>query len=131
MRQDQYEKLQALEEQLLDVFIQEANPEKWPGHGIEPAAMDQQTRGDRYWCKKNPAATLMLATKVQALIHQTQVLGDTPPADGDSSTAADEQMLDGENAKAEREAKRLMAELQKGSAGKAKFDRKVHGRASG
>lgn len=126
MRQDQYEKLQALEEQLLDVFLFECDPAKWPGHGIEPANMDQQTRGDRYWSKKNPAATLVIVSKVQALVHQTQILGDTPPPLGDAGEEAHDQ-LDKDIARAEKEASRLMAELQGGKA-KKKFDAKVHGK---
>ena len=44
MRQDQYEKLQTLTEKLTDVFLQEADPDQWPGKGLEQSAMDQQTR---------------------------------------------------------------------------------------
>jgi len=42
MRQDQYEKLQALSERLTDTFLEEGDPDRWPGHGIEVAAMDKQ-----------------------------------------------------------------------------------------
>ena len=72
MRQDQYEKLQALSERLTDVFLNEAEPEKWPGHNIEPGVMDQQTRGDRYWCKKNAVATLTLIGRVAGLTDLIQ-----------------------------------------------------------
>jgi hypothetical protein len=127
MRQDQYERLQALEEELMDVFLFEADPAKWPGHGIEPGAMDRQTRGDRYWCKKNPAATLMIVTKVQALVCQTQHFGDTTLA---GNPSAEEQEAEGELDKsiaaAEREAARLMSKMQGSS--KEAFDRRVHGK---
>jgi hypothetical protein len=126
MRQDQYERLQALEEKLLDSFLEEAEPAEWPGHGIKIAAMDAATRGDRYWCKKNAAATGMLATRVVAMIGATQAFGagTTPPASDDAHDH--EQQLDAEIASAEREAAKLLDELQRGGKKRA-FDRKVHG----
>lgn len=123
MRQDQFEKLQALEEKLLDVFLSEATPEKWPGHGIEPASMDQQTRGDRYWCKKGAVATLSLAQRVAATVGQQQIsgLGTAPPAaEGEQSD-----QLDDEISKYEKEAAAIVEEMQRGSK-KAAFDGKVH-----
>ena len=127
MRSDQYQRLQALEEQLLDVFIFEADPTKWPGHGIEPANMDQKTRGDRYWCKRNPAATLVIVTKVQALVHQTQNFGAMRDGESQNEVAEQEDELDKDIAAAEREAQKLMTELQTGKR-KAEFDRRVHGK---
>lgn len=109
----------------MDVFLFEANPAKWPGHGIEPGAMDRQTRGDRWWCKRNPAATLMLVTKVQALTCQTQILGDTPPSTDDDPD--DEGELDKSIAAAEREAARLMTRMQE-SGSKEAVGRRVHGK---
>lgn len=89
--------------------------------------MDKQTRGDRYWDKKNPAATLILATKVQALVHQTQQFGDTPPL-GEGATEEDgEAQLDDEIASAEKQAKQLMDRMQR-SEGKAAFNARVHGK---
>jgi hypothetical protein len=79
MRQDQYERLQALEEKLADVFIGEAEPEKWPGHGLDPGVMDQKTRGDRYWVKKNAVATLSLMQRVAVTLGQVQLRGGTTP----------------------------------------------------
>lgn len=136
MRQDQYERLQALSEKLTDVLLHEAEPEKWPGHGLDPGAMDQKTRGDRYWCKKNAVATISLAQRVGALIGQVQVAGagTTPPdapADGeDGGAGAARDHLDAEVQAAEQEAARLLKELQSG-AGKAAFDQRVHGRSAG
>lgn len=130
MRQDQFEKLQQLEEKLVDTFLVEADPEGWPGHGLQIAAMDPQTRGDRYWSKKNAAATGVLVQRVSGLIGGVQQsgAGTSPPAgEGDAQKAREERQLDDEIARAEREAERLMRELQAGAAKKA-FDRKVHGR---
>lgn len=128
MRQDQYERLQALEEKLLDAFLEEANPEEWPGHGVKIAAMDAQTRGDRYWVKKNATATAMLATRVGTMIHHTQQIGaGTTPPEGEQPAEGDRQ-LDAEIAAAEKEAERLLKEIQDGAA-KSAFDKRVHGKS--
>lgn len=126
MRQDQFERLQQLEEQLTDAFIGEAAPEKWPGHGVDPGAMDQQTRGDRYWCKKNAVATISLVQRVGTLIGQIQLrgAGTTPAAPAEGEQQQDH--LEDEVKAAEKEAAKLLRELQSG-AGKAAFDRRVHG----
>ncbi len=129
MRQDQYEKLQALAEKLTDTFLAEANPDAWPGHGVAMAAMDQQTRGDRYWCKKNAAATLSViirTTNLVGIIQQRSAGaggGDVPPAEGE----AGDDGLDAEIKAAEKEASKLLHQLQQGSS-KAAFDKRVHGK---
>lgn len=129
MRQDQYERLQALEEKLTDVFLGEAEPEKWPGAGLEAGAMDQQTRGDRYWCKKNAVATLSLVQRVGNLIGQVQGAGTgTTPPGGEGEDGEGRDHLDAEVRAAEKEAERLMRELTTGK-GKAAFDQRVHGRS--
>lgn len=130
MRQDQYEKLQALAEKLTDVFLQEAEPSKWPGAGLDSSAMDQQTRGDRYWVKKNAAATLTVIMKTTNLMGVIQLRGiggegggaapaETPEPEDDS--------LDADIKAAEKEATKLLNQLQSGTA-KATFDKKVHGK---
>lgn len=116
MRQDQYEKLQELTEKLTDAFIGEADPAVWPGHGVAIAAMDQQTRGDRYWCKKNAAATLSVIVRTTSLIgiiQQRSMAG----TGGGVPAPEQEQQEDGLEADvkaAEKEATKLLAQLQKG-----------------
>jgi hypothetical protein len=128
MRQDQFDKLQALEEKLTDVFLGEAEPDKWPGHTLEPGTMDQQTRGDRYWCKKNAVATLSLIQRVGGLVHTIQIGSAVPPPVGvDPQTGEDEKQLDGEIASAEKEANRLLDQLQRRSR-KTEFDQRTHGK---
>lgn len=125
MRQDQYDKLQKLEEELTDVFLQEADPKLWPGVGATPANMDAQTRGDRYWCKKNAVATIAMMTRIGHLTGMIQraAAGTEPdPEDGKA-----EDSLDAEVTSAEKEAKKLLAELQDPKH-KAKFDKRVHGK---
>lgn len=123
MRQDQYEKLQTLSERLTDVFLDEAEPEKWPGHNIEPGAMDQQTRGDRYWCKKNAVATLTLIGRVTDLIQKQRNSGN-----GAAVVTDEEATLDAEINAAEKEAAKLLDKLHLRSK-KSEFDKRVHGKS--
>lgn len=70
MRDDQRSRVEELANELIDVVIEEADPKLWPGAGKPLADLQQQERGDRYWCKKNAAATLVLAVKIQSLIEK-------------------------------------------------------------
>lgn len=123
MRQDQYEKLQELTEKLTDVFLAEADPDKWSGTGIEPSKMDKTTRGDRYYDKKNAAATLTVLIRTTSLIGviQRRTADGAPPLSG-SGEGQDiddnEGSLDAEIAAAEKEASKLMARLNKKGAAK-------------
>lgn len=127
MRQDQYERLQTLTEKLTDVFLDEANPEAWPGHGVSAGAMDQQTRGDRYWVKKNAAATLTVIMKTTSLIGVIQQRSAGGAPDGVADATDEPDGLDGEIRAAEKEAARLIDKAQRES-GKAAFDKRVHGK---
>lgn len=128
MRQDQFERLQALTEKLTDVFLAEANPDEWPGCGLKPSQMDQQTRGDRYWVKKNAAATLTVIMKTTTLVGVIQQRSTGGGAGGvaDAEPEGDDG-LDAEMRAAEKEADRLLKQLQDHSA-KANFDKRVHGK---
>lgn len=126
MRQDQFEALQKRGEQLVDVFIAESDPEKWPGHGVLPANMDKSTRGDRYWCKKDAVATLACAQRIFNLVQVIRERGSSelPPAPtGEEEEAADP--LDKEVAAAEAEATKLLDQLQRNTR-KGAFDKRVH-----
>jgi hypothetical protein len=97
MRQDQYEKLQALEEKLLDVFLEEAEPEHWPGNGIKLGAMDAKTRGDLYWVRKTAASAAVLRGKVLQMIDMQHGAGTTPHGPEPTGEADSEQsQLDSE-----------------------------------
>lgn len=128
MRADQYEKLQALTERLTDVFLTEADPDKWPGVGIEPNQWDQQTRGDRYWNKKNAAATLTVLMKTTNLIGVIQQRSAAPGADADPAAVQEgkpeEDSLDADIRAAEKEATKLINKAQKYAAKGGK----VHGK---
>lgn len=126
MRQDQYEKLQKLEEELTDVFLQEADPKLWPGAGATPANMDAQTRGDRYWCKKNAVATIAMMTRIGHLTGMIQRAAAGTEPDPDPTPEGGDG-LDEEVNKAEKEAQKLMDQLTNPKR-KAAFDKRVHGK---
>ena len=63
MRDDQIQRLKDLSEKLAEAFIMEADPDDWPGAGVLPKDMTQEDRGNRYWCKKDAAATATLLNK--------------------------------------------------------------------
>ncbi|WP_028354765.1 hypothetical protein [Bordetella petrii] len=115
MRQDQYERLMALSEKLTDALLIEIDPEHWPGAGLSPGQMDQQTRGDRYWCKKNAAATLTLIMKNNNLfdLMRRQTAGLGGGAEVTPETEDSEGGLDADIRHAEKEADRLLARVQK------------------
>lgn len=103
MRADQLEKMRALQEQLADVFIEEADPKGWPD------TKTRDSRGDRYWMKKNANASLALIGRIENLLalrdgRASGGLGNNPE---DAARKADEAKLDDEIAAAEREAERL------------------------
>ncbi|CAM4032361.1 hypothetical protein [Ectopseudomonas alcaliphila] len=109
MRDDQIVRLQALSERLGEVVIEEVDPHKWPGNDKPLGELTQQERGDRYWCKKNAAATMTLLLKV---VNIAGILNRQKPAP-DAGHAVDE--LDGELAAAEREAQAIIERMQKGN----------------
>ncbi|WP_439587485.1 hypothetical protein [Hydrogenophaga sp.] len=112
MRQDQFESLQKRAEQLVDLFIHESDPDKWPGAGIEPANMEKGTRGDRYWCKKDAVATLACAQRIVSLVDAVRAKtsgGEVTPGavvDDDGDLEADVQA-------AEKEAARMIETAKK------------------
>jgi hypothetical protein len=126
MRQDQFENMQKRGEQLVDVFLAESDPEKWPGHGLEPATMEKTTRGDRYWCKKDAVATLACAQRIFNLVQviRERSAPDLPNGPDGEATEVDDS-LDKEVAAAEKEASQLLDKMARG-ARKAEFDKHVH-----
>lgn len=108
MRVDQYERLQALQEKLVDVFLMEADSDNWPGANLTSANMDQQTRGDRYWSKKNAVATGGLIHRVSTLTHKIELANTDEGGGGADLVKEEESNLDKQVADAEKEGKRLL-----------------------
>lgn len=67
MRQDQIDRLNAIAEEIAEVFIDEATPNNWSGAGVSLVEMDADTRGNRYWDKKNAIQTGALLHRVMDL----------------------------------------------------------------
>lgn len=126
MRPDQYDKLQALSERLTDVVIDEADPDNWPGSGWKPNELTKEQRGDRYWSKKNAVATLSLIGRIHQLTVAIRMASHAGVGDPGAVTES-EDGLDAEVAAAEKEATRLLDELQRRTK-KAEFDKRVHGK---
>ncbi len=100
MRPDQIARLTDLQEKLADVVLEEADPEMWPGAGMPLADMTTQDRGDRYWCKKNAAATFALLERTTATMER-QLAAGTPAAEIEDD-------MDKQVARREREAAALL-----------------------
>lgn len=102
MRLDQIARMQMLSEGLADVVLSEADTMTWPGAGKPAAELTQAERGDRYWTKKNAAATMTLLIKVMS------ITGMLARADAQPSTSDPAEELDAEVAKAEKRAMELL-----------------------
>lgn len=109
MRKDQIERLDALTEKLAEVVLEEADPDFWPGAGVPLAEISQQQRGDRYWCKKNAAATMALLERLQRTVTDAT-------SDKRNNRPDDEEDLDREIKEAEARATKLLASVQKKAA---------------
>lgn len=109
MRTDQYAKLQSLSEKLTDVVVDELNPDAWPGAGQPLEKLTRDDRGDRYWCKKNAAATLSLLTKMQSLLGLIERRAPDPNA---TAPAEEHDDLDDEIKAAEKEAAKILKKVQ-------------------
>lgn len=119
MREDQRARLAELSEKLADVVLEEADPALWPGAGQALADITAAQRGDRYWCKKNAAATFSLLERSIGLMEKVS-------APGDQDDAGD---LDKQITSAEKEAAKLLDKVT-GAARKAAFDQRARGKAA-
>jgi hypothetical protein len=127
MRQDQYERIQGLTEQLADVFISEADPTKWPGATIPVDMQDKTIRGDRYWMKKNAVATMALMQRISSFVdviqrRQLPIDPELPPGE-----EGEEVSVDKEIDRYETQAQQLIKQMQS-QTGKASYDKRVHGK---
>lgn len=123
MRPDQIQRINDLTERLADVFLVEADPANWSADGKRPVDMTSQERGDRHWCRKGAISTgAILKHTLDIARHYQDREKDRPltpgEADAFGSSLAD----------AERRAAKAVDEAINKAAGKASFDKRVHGR---
>lgn len=126
MTSAQYARLAAIQSQLFDVLADECDPTNWPGAGRKPNAWDQQTRGDRYWSKKNAAATMSLIARAQQ-IFRAELTGYRRSPHGEDETddtalpepamAAGEVDIDKEISRYERDAAKAIERAARGAGG--------------
>lgn len=111
MQRDYKTRLSTLCDQLTDVVLQEADPTQWPGADKQISELTKDERGDRYWDKKNAAASLTLLIKVHSLLgmHLRGGTADSLGEQDDEAFALGQQV-----SKAEREATAILERLQKG-----------------
>ena len=114
MREDQFLKLQALQEKLADAALMECDPDNWSGGDKLPKELTKEERGDRYWCKKNAAASLTLLNKTLSLAHweaRTPVQPNEPAKTEDDTTEEDD--LDAAIAAANKKSEKLLHKFEK------------------
>ncbi len=109
MRDDQLQMLKELSEKLADAFILEADPDNWPGAGKLPIDMTQEERGDRYWCKKDAAATATLLNKAITL----QIRPEAHMAGASSASNDEDDQLDKLIKEAEKKGRAQLVKFQK------------------
>ena len=107
MRQDQIQRLAELSEKLADVVLEEADPAEWPGAGVPLASMTKEERGDRYWCKKNAAATFALLERTSSLLTDVKTVG--------NDRHKDDEDLDKQIQAKEKEAAKMLERVMKGA----------------
>jgi len=87
MRPEQITTLVSLEEQLVDVFSAECKPGEWPD------MKTAQSRGDRYWHKKNALSTLTLVNRIQTVLRDLRTseggTGEQGKGEGQKPAGAD------------------------------------------
>ena len=109
MRQDQIDRLQDLAEQIGDVFLEEADPNNWSGTGVPLSGMDADTRGNRYWDKKNAIQTGTLLARVLDLRDRDKRSTDTKTPEKDA---------EGEIKQYEKQARDILSAIQSGATSK-------------
>lgn len=111
MREDLIDRLEELQEKLFEAMLVEANPENWPGGKVLPKDLNRDERGDRYWCKKNAAATMTLLNKTISLEYFRSRLPVETEAAGDE-VSQEEVDLERNMAKCEKLAEKQLERFQ-------------------
>jgi hypothetical protein len=115
MTPEQLAKATRLRDRLLDVVLDEADPDNWSGNvagapHMVSAKIGSEDRGDRDWCLKIALKTAALYQRVSDIVDERYP---KPPGAGDDA-------IDDDIKRAEREAAKLLkraSERQKNAAG--------------
>jgi hypothetical protein len=107
MRPDQLQRIADLSEKLAEVVLEEADPDTWPGAGVPLAEMSNDQRGNRYWAKKNAAATFALLERTASLLADVKTVGNDRHKDDDE--------LDAQIRSKEKEAAKMLERVMKGA----------------
>ena len=119
MRDDQYQRLHMLHEKWVDILCDELDEDLagTKDGAMKPSNMlTQAERGNRYWQKKNMAASLTLANKIQTTLERPfkGLPTLTPPEDEDGADdGSDVDIIDKEIDQHENHALRLLNEFHK------------------
>ncbi len=124
MTPEQYIRLQELSTKLTDVVLFDADPDNWIGKGVAPKDLTQQQRGDAYWCRKLAVSSISVLSRVAGLTDLIQKQSNA--GNGAAGVTEEEATLDAEINAAEKEAAKLLDQLQRRSK-KGEFDKRVHG----
>ncbi|EAM6080673.1 hypothetical protein CDJ04_07135 [Salmonella enterica] len=108
MYEDYRTRLTNLSDKLTNVVIEEADPDNWSGSKKPVKELTKDERGDRYWDKKNAAASLTLLIKVCSLIGMQSRGATGENADDDDDFGLAQQV-----AKAEKEAAAIIERVMK------------------
>jgi|JI10StandDraft_1071094.scaffolds.fasta_scaffold1158550_2 hypothetical protein len=73
MRADQIKRLEELQDKLVDIYLDEADPESWP-----------ENRGDRVWHKKDANLTITHVIRIKTLLDMRTA--NAPSVDEDLET---------------------------------------------
>lgn len=113
MTPDQRTKVERLRDRLLDVVLDEADPDNWSGNApgeahVVSSKVEKDDRGDRDWCLK-------IALKCAALYQRVSEIAEPVPGHEKPESSIDDEVR-----RAEREAAKLLkraSERQKNAAG--------------
>lgn len=89
MRADQFQRMLVLQEQLTEVYLMEADPKHLPGHDKHVTEWSRDERGDRYWHKRNAAATMSLVARIGSLIDSERRAAQTLPPEEQQAESDD------------------------------------------
>lgn len=84
MNEQQLKRLTEVETKLVNVFLEEADPDLWAQVDPKTDAKEQQkARGDRYWQAKVANQTIALLTRIEAYRSRTASGKQSKPDDTD------------------------------------------------